>query len=230
MWVKICANTNLDDARLAAELGADALGFVFAESKRQMTAEQVAAITPHLPSHIEKVGVFYTHSAEEIAGIARAAGLDTAQLHGGHDTALIERLRELLGDGFGLIQTLHWSADGSTDSSFDVASQLDLIRISGGPSRVLVDSRVGRLGGGTGVSFDWNSASRVFGSHGRNLQLIAAGGLKPENLSDAIRLMQPWGVDVASGVEASPGRKDAQKLSAFLDVAKSRHPARPFQT
>jgi len=221
MWVKICANTNLEDARLAVELGADALGFVFAESKRQMTPEQVAAITPYLPSHVEKVGVFYTHSAEEIAEIARTAGLTTAQLHGGHDTALIERLRELLGCEFGLIQTLHWSADGSTDSSHDVASQLDLIRISGGPERVLVDSRVGRLGGGTGVSFDWKSASQVFGAHGRNLHLIAAGGLKPQNLASAIELMTPWGVDVASGVEDSPGRKDPQKLADFLSIAKA---------
>ncbi|MDE1178036.1 MAG: phosphoribosylanthranilate isomerase [Edaphobacter sp.] len=222
MWVKICANTNLDDALLAAELGADALGFVFAESQRQMSAEQVAAITPHLPSHIEKVGVFYTHSAEEIAEIALKAGLDTAQLHGGHDTALIERLRELLGLNFGLVQTLHWIADGSADSSFDIASQLDLVRNSGGPDRVLVDSRVGRLGGGTGVSFDWRSAREVFRNHCRNLRLIAAGGLKPDNLAQAIELMQPWGVDVASGVEATPGRKDPDRLARFLEIAKSR--------
>jgi phosphoribosylanthranilate isomerase len=222
MWAKICANTNLEDALLAAELGADAIGFVFAESKRQMSAEQVAAITPHLPSHIEKVGVFYTHSAEEIATIAREARLDTAQLHGGHDTALIERLQELLGTGLGLIQTLHWVADGSADSSSDIASQLDVLRISGCPDRVLIDSRVGRLGGGTGVCFDWRSAREVFRDHGRKLRLIAAGGLKPDNVEQAIELMEPWGVDVASGVEASPGRKDPEKLASFLKIVKSR--------
>lgn len=222
MWAKICSNTNLEDALLAAELGADAVGFVFAESKRQVTADQVAAITPHLPSHVEKVGVFYTHSAEEIAYIARTAGLDTAQLHGGHDTALIERLRELLGSSFGLVQTLHWIADGSVDSSSSVASQLDTIRISGTVDRVLIDSRVGQLGGGTGVSFDWNAAAEVFATHGRELRVIAAGGLKPTNLSEAMALMRPWGVDVASGVEASPGRKDPEKVARFLQIAKSR--------
>lgn len=221
MWAKICANTNLEDALLAAELGADALGFVFAESRRQVTAEQVASITPRLPSHIEKVGVFYSHNPEEIARIVRTAGLDTAQLHGGHDTALLERLRELLGPDFGLIQTLHWVADGSSDSSSGIASQLDAIRSSGGPDRVLVDSRVGQMGGGTGISFDWNAAGEVFRSHRHDLKLIAAGGLNPENLSKAVHLMQPWGVDVASGVEASPGQKDPHRLARFLQIAKS---------
>lgn len=221
MWAKICSNTNLEDTLLATELGADAVGFVFAESKRQVTADQVAAITSHLPSHVEKVGVFYTHSAEEIASTARTAGLDTAQLHGGLDTALIERLRELLGPGFGLVQTLHWVADSSVDSSSSVASQLDTIRSSRELDRVLVDSRVGQLGGGTGVSFDWHAAADVFASHGRGLRVIAAGGLRPGNLAEAISLMRPWGVDVASGVEASPGRKDPEKLARFLQIAKS---------
>jgi phosphoribosylanthranilate isomerase len=223
MWAKICANTNLDDALLAAELGADALGFVFAESKRRVTPDQAAAITRNLPSHIEKVGVFYTHDAEEIAETVRTAHLDTAQLHGGHDSALISHLKQLLGSNFGIIQTLHWIADSSFDSSAGVSEQLDTIRSEGGPDRVLVDSRVGQLGGGTGVSFDWTAAGEVFRNHRGQLHLIAAGGLKPDNLAEAMHLMHPWGVDVASGVEGTPGQKDPDKLARFLKIAKMKN-------
>src|SRR5882757_7546527 len=92
MWIKICANTNLDDAALAAELGADALGFVFAPSSRRVTPQQVAAITPHLPATVEKIGVFYTLDPEEIVSAIRTAGLTGAQLHGGFSPQLIATL------------------------------------------------------------------------------------------------------------------------------------------
>jgi phosphoribosylanthranilate isomerase len=220
MWVKICANTNLEDALLAAELGADALGFVFAESKRQVTAAQVARITSHLPEGIEKVGVFHTRSAEEIARIVQEAGLTTAQLHGGFDPILSVRLHELA-PSIELIQTLHWTADGSEDSRQLIAKQLEEVRHAGTTDRVLVDSRVGQASGGTGVSFDWKAAGEVFAAHGHELRIIAAGGLRPENLREALALMRPWGVDVASGVEVTPGQKDRKKLAAFLQIAKT---------
>ena len=220
MWVKICANTNLDDALLAAELGADALGFVFAESKRRVTAQQVARIAPHLPAGIEKVGVFHTHSAEEIVRAVQEAGLTTVQLHGGLDPALTEQLKQQL-PAINLIQTLHWVADGSEDSALAVAGQLEKIRSSGTTDRVLIDSRVGQATGGTGVTFDWKSAGQVFERYGRELKIIAAGGLRPDNLAEAIASMRPWGVDVASGVEAVPGQKDPEKLKSFLLIAKS---------
>ena len=89
MWVKICGNTNLEDAALAAELGADAVGFVFAASKRQVTAAQVAAITMHLPEEVERIGVFDSHDAGEIAAVAQEAGLTAVQLHGGLDEKLL---------------------------------------------------------------------------------------------------------------------------------------------
>src|ERR1017187_5258554 len=94
MWVKICGNTNLEDAAHAARLGADAVGFVFAASKRQVTAAQVGAITPHLPFGVERVGVFYSHEPEEIARVVSDAGLTAVQLHGGLDEPLLERLAE----------------------------------------------------------------------------------------------------------------------------------------
>jgi phosphoribosylanthranilate isomerase len=219
MWIKICGNTNLEDARLAIELGADALGFVFAESKRQVTAQEVARITPHLPPTVERVGVFYSHDAEEIARTVREAGLNAVQLHGGIDVELIRSLRSLLGQGTGVIQTLHWTV--GTDSREALAEGLLSIAKARLTDRVLVDSRVGAAGGGTGVAFDWRAAGAVLKENADGLRVIAAGGLNPANVAEAIRELRPWGVDVVSGVESSAGRKDPEKLAAFLRTARS---------
>jgi phosphoribosylanthranilate isomerase len=221
MWVKICANTNLEDARLAAELGADAVGFVFAPSKRQVTSDQVAEIVPHLPSSLEKIGVFTTQDADEIVGIVRATGLTGVQLHGGFDLDLARRLRAELGDAVTVVQTLHWVVEGDADNSDEVAAQLR--EIAGEPAidRVLVDSKTGGASGGSGVSFDWSAARKTLAAGGT--KLIVAGGLRPENVSVAIAMLGPWGVDVASGVEASPGVKDRQKVRYFIVKARSTH-------
>ena len=217
-WVKICGNTSLEDARLAVELGADALGFIFAESKRRVTSAQVASITPHLPKQVERVGVVYSRDAAEIAAIVQEAGLTAVQLHGGVDLTLVDRLRERLGSEVGMIQTLHWVV--GTDSSERLRLELREIAAAKTVDRVLIDSRVGAAGGGTGVSFDWKAARSVFEEASQNLRVIVAGGLRPENVAEAIRELRPWGVDVSSGVEASPGRKDPDKLAAFLRIAK----------
>ncbi|WP_035358970.1 phosphoribosylanthranilate isomerase [Edaphobacter aggregans] len=219
MWIKICGNTNLEDVQLAVELGADALGFVFAESRRQVTAEQVARISPHLPSNVERVGVFDSRDAEEIAGIVREAGLTAVQLHSGLDLGLAGRLRELLGDGTGLIQTLHWTV--GADNGDPLGFGLRRIASAGLMDRVLIDSRVGVAGGGTGVAFDWRAARAVLVENAGDLRVIAAGGLRPENVAEAIRKLRPWGVDVVSGVETAPGRKDPERLAAFLRIARS---------
>jgi len=219
MWVKICGNTNLEDALLAAELGADALGFVFAESKRQVTAAQVAKITPQLPARVERVGVFYSRDAKEIESIVREAGLNAAQLHGGVDLDLAVKLREILGDAFGLIQTVHWTV--GTDGSAALRQQLRQIDLAGVVNRVLIDSRVGQAGGGTGISFDWKAARSVIQENVGELKVIVAGGLRPDNVGEAIRELSPRGVDVVSGVEASPGRKDPAKMAEFLRIARA---------
>lgn len=222
MWVKICANTNLEDAKLAAELGADAVGFVFAPSKRQVTAEQVAAIVPHLPDSVEKVGVFMTHDAAEIVGIARAAGLTGVQLHGGFDLELARRLRVQLGDHVTIIQTLHWIVDSAANDDVDNASEVKarLHEIAREPAigRVLIDSKIGGASGGSGVSFDWRAAIETFA--GSERRLIVAGGLRSENVAEAIEALHPWGVDVASGVEAEAGLKDSEKLRVFIEIAR----------
>ena len=218
MWIKICANTNLEDALLAAELGADAVGFVFAPSKRQVTAAQVAGITPHLPVAVERVGVFHSHDAGEIAGIVRDAGVTAAQLHGGLDEALAE---ELHAGGIPMIQTLHWTLD-APDAAEVVSRQLEHLATLGTIDRVLIDSKVGAATGGTGVSFDWTLARAVFAAAPSSLRLIVAGGLGPANVAEAIAEIAPWGVDVASGVESTPGRKDPARLRAFLKNARAK--------
>lgn len=221
MWVKICANTTLEDAARAAELGADAVGFVFAKSKRQVTVPQVAAITAALPLAVERIGVFDFHDADEIASAAAATGLSGVQLHGGYDEPLVERLRRILGDDSEIIQTLHWNVEGdSSEAAHDIERTLERIVDAGVVRRVLIDSKVNGASGGTGTSFDWAAARRVFSDAAQHLDVILAGGLKPENVGAAIRELKPWGVDVASGVEASVGRKDPELLARFIRGAR----------
>jgi phosphoribosylanthranilate isomerase len=220
MWIKICANTNLDDAQLAAELGADAVGFVFAPSPRQVTAAEVARITPHLPEGVECVGVFPALEAQQIAGIAQECGLTAVQLHGALNLELLRQLDEIFNGQVKLIQTVHWPVDADSASAAVVAQQLRQIDADGLVGRVLIDTKVGEALGGTGVSFDWDAARTTFAKAGTGLKLIVAGGLRPENVGDAIRRLNPWGVDVASGVEQSPGRKSPEKLAAFIRAAR----------
>jgi phosphoribosylanthranilate isomerase len=228
MWVKICGNTNLEDAALAAELGADAVGFVFAESKRRVTAAQVAAITPHLPASLERIGVFYSHDAEEIEDTASRAGLTAVQLHGGVDDMLAESLARRLGGSVRIIQTLHWTVNPLSSSAQTLESpvgqleqQILHVAALGIADRVLIDSKVGAVGGGTGVPFNWAAAREVFASAPSSLRLIVAGGLRPDNVAHAIAQLAPWGVDVSSGVEASPGRKDPALLRQFIANARA---------
>lgn len=220
MWIKICANTNLDDANFAAEMGADAVGFVFAPSKRQVTAAQVASITPHLPGTVERVGVFSTQDANEIAGIAEQAGLTAIQLHGGSNPALAEEIQRRFAGRISLIQTIHWQVDADGSSAASVSRQLAQLNTDGVIDRVLIDSKVGQASGGTGITFNWDEARSVLTQSAGRLKLIVAGGLHPENVAEAIHRLNPWGVDVASGVEATPGRKDPERLSAFIRNAR----------
>lgn len=221
MWVKICGNTNLEDAALAAELGADAVGFVFATSKRQMTAAQVAVITPHLPASVERVGVFDSHDAEEIAAVAVEAGLTAVQLHGGLDERLLKQLGERFAGTVRVIQTLHWTVNGADEETASLASQIERVAGLGIADSVLIDSKVGLSSGGTGIRFDWMRAQAVFATAPGNVHLIAAGGLGPENVAEAIAELRPWGVDVSSGVEASPGRSYPARLARFIKNARA---------
>ena len=221
MWVKICANTELEDALEAVRLGADAVGFVFAPSVRQVNASQVRAITERLPADVERVGVFAAAEPETIAAAVQAAGLTAVQLHGGLDLKLAGRLQLLMGTEIEIIHTVHWEVNSGAETEAQVRALLAALAAAVPGARVLVDAKVGAASGGLGVRFDWDRARLVFDeARAAGLRVIVAGGLRPENVAEAIAVLQPYGVDVASGVERSPGRKDAEKLTAFVENAR----------
>lgn len=222
MWVKICGNTNLDDCLLAADLGADALGFVFAAGKRTVTPAQVAAIVARLPRTIDRIGVFTTGDFDTIVSTAYQAGLTGVQLHGDLNPGLAMRLREELNEtvnGCSLFQVIHWWIDIPAEEQRSAfAMQAQIAASVESVDALLVDSRSREASGGTGRTFDWNAARLALANVER--AIIIAGGLTPTNVADAIRTFQPWGVDVASGVEMAPGRKDPEKLAAFVRQAR----------
>lgn len=214
LWIKICANTSLEDARLAAELGADAVGFVFAPSKRRVTAEQVAAIVPHLPRELEKIGVFGGGGAEEIAAAAAAAGLTGVQLHFDAPAELPAGLRARLGRGARMIRTVHFAVGGPVPLLAGIEDDVNL-------DAILVDAKTATETGGTGQTYDWGVAANTLFQNPEARKRIAAGGLTAENIAEAIAILNPWGVDVASGVEAAPGRKDPARLRSFIANARA---------
>lgn len=237
LWIKICGNTTLADAQLAASAEADAVGFVFAPSPRRVTAEQVAAITPHLPAKLEKIGVFVDASFDEIASTVETAGLTGVQLHFEASSGISEQLHARFGSSLRIVRVHHFES-GDTPQATGLVSGHDFSRsehslgnksgaLAAGAifadhnaDAVLVDSRTPTAVGGTGKTFDWSAArNTVFqNAHAR---LIAAGGLTPDNVAEAISLLHPWGVDVVSGVESAPGRKDPAKVRAFIANARA---------
>ncbi len=213
LWIKICANTSLEDAMVAAEAGADAVGFVFAPSPRRVTAEQVAEIVPHLPAAIEKIGVFVDATFDEIVATAETAGLTGVQLHSEATADCTARIRARFGPGLRILRVVHFEADAAKNAA-DVARDASV-------DAILVDSRTATAVGGTGQTYDWEMARQSIFLTSKQTKLIAAGGLAPENVAEAIATLKPWGVDVVSGVEAAPGRKDAAKVRAFVANART---------
>ena len=208
LWIKICANTSLEDAELAAEAGADAVGFVFAPSPRRVTVEQAAEIVPHLPAALEKIGVFVDAPFDEIASIVERCSLTGVQLHWDAPKELPAALRARFGPTLRILRVVHFEpGTGEQPAALLTEENVDAI---------LVDSRTESAEGGTGHGYDWAAARRVVFSASRQAKFIAAGGLTPDNVAEAIATLLPWGVDVVSGVEAAPGRKDPAKVRAFI--------------
>ena len=214
MWIKICGNTTLEDAQSAAECGADAVGFVFAPSPRQVNAAQVSRIVPRLPKELEKYGVFVNADFDEIVSTVTECGLTGVQLHRSSDSLLPSRLRAHFGSGLSVISVLHYQEPSAAFEQHLTALQDDKA-----VDAVLVDSSTARAVGGTGTRFDWLEARNSFLRVAPRLRLIAAGGLSPENVRQAIETLQPWGVDVVSGVEDVPGKKDPARVFAFIRSA-----------
>jgi len=210
MWIKICGNTTLEDARFAAECGAQAVGFVFAPSPRRVEADLVRRITEQLPPQLEKYGVFVDAGFDEIVSAVNAGGLTGVQLHRTADVLLPLRLREHFAGRVAILRVLHFMGP---------EFEQQLKELSRSEDAVLVDSSTPRAIGGTGTSFDWDKARSTFLRAAPNLRVVAAGGLAPENVKQAIQTMRPWGVDVVSGVESAPGKKDPARVLAFIRQA-----------
>lgn len=209
MWVKICGTTTLGDALLAVSAGADAIGFVFGESKRQVTPEQVATITRELPEKIEKIGVMVNETPERVAEIVRVAGLTGVQLQGDETP---EFSSDLLPLGLRrLVKTVQASA--GVDTLARRVEQYHAI-----VDAILLDSGCPAARGGTGKSFAWKEAATAIA--GASVPVIVAGGLNPDNVEEAIMTLRPWGVDVVTGVEREPGKKDPEKIIAFVNAAR----------
>ncbi len=213
VWIKICGMTSLEDALVACEAGVQAVGFVFAPSPRRVTPAEVAAITPHLPSDVEKIGVFVDASIHSIYTAVRTSGLTGVQLHAGAGPDWPAHLHELIGPSLRILRVVHFGPNAAEEAlAFDQDPHVD---------GVLVDNSTATGLGGTGVSFDWNAARKtIFGGHQAGRR-IAAGGLNPDNVAEAIRKLRPWGIDVASGVEGAPGRKDRFKVLEFVRNAQA---------
>ncbi len=211
MWVKICANTSLEDAQIAVDAGADAVGFVFAESARRVTVKQVAGIVPKLPATIEKIGVFVDASVDELTAAIETCGLTGVQLHTASDPMIPAKLREQYArERLRILKVVHFQNG--------LEAEIRAAESDGAIDGVLIDSRTATMLGGTGIRYDWKAAQGNFAES--YLRLIAAGGLNPENVAEAIATLEPWGVDVASGVELRPGKKDAAKVRSFVQKAR----------
>jgi phosphoribosylanthranilate isomerase len=217
-WVKICGMTNLEDALAAVEAGADAVGFVFYEkSPRNISVEAAREIVEKLPESVEKVGVFVDLEPEQIREVVLAVGLSAVQLHGpkSMDSEWWDGLRpapECLGASK-LIPMVY--GDTLKDGGFLISQHVrDQI------FAILLDSRSDGTPGGTGTTFDWGSVRDMVQAMSLVVPVIVAGGLTPANVPEAMRLFQPFGLDVASGVEAKPGKKDPEKVRAFVKAVR----------
>jgi len=217
IWIKICGNTSLEDTRLAVMAGADAVGFVFAPSPRQVTVSEVAAIVKHLASPVEKIGVFVDAPLDEIYEAVRVCGLTGVQLHSAAGLEMPAKLHEHLGPDLRVLRVVHFDADAVERMAVEVAQHDRDPHVDA----VLVDSRTATAVGGTGVTFDWAAARTIFSPQAMACKRIVAGGLNPKNVADAISTLRPSGVDVASGVEAAPGRKEPFKVRAFVERARA---------
>lgn len=224
-WIKICGTTTGDDALAAVEAGADAVGFVFAPSPRRIAPEAAQEIAAALPRRVDKVGVFSNESAERIERVARQVGLTIVQLHGDESPDFARRLFRGADGRAGLRVFKAVSVMPGVEGvlrDFAAADAVDGILLDSAVLRVACMGQATELvRGGTGVSFDWKRASDFVPGIAQRTRVILAGGLSPANVGDAVRILKPWGVDVCTGVEASPGAKDHDKIRAFVSAVRA---------
>ena len=223
MWVKICGTTTLADAQLAVEAGADAVGFVFAESARRVTPAQVAAITALLPQAVEKVGVFTEAGAEAVLQTAEAAGLTAVQLHGDYCPEQVAEIHRGAEGRLRILQVVSLDVQAEGDALEDFAAQMQRVAAEERVSAVLLDASLRGKSGGTGRVLPWERLVPILDRfrQAHDKPVILAGGLTPDNVASAIRVLAPWGVDVVSGVERAKGEKNPELVRAFLRMART---------
>ena len=202
-WIKFCGTTSVEDALSSIAAGADALGFIFARSKRHVTPEQAQQIIHGLPREVEKIGVFMNSTAAEIASIVSHVELTGIQMHGEEfPPEIYAYLPKDRRDAMRKIKTV----------KVGVGFERDFGRFAAEPG--MVDAWLLDSGAGSGKTFDWQAARTQLGDC--QGQFVIAGGLTQQNVGEAIQTFHPWGVDVVTGVESEPGRKDPKKLQAFV--------------
>jgi phosphoribosylanthranilate isomerase len=200
--VKICGITNLDDALTAVDAGADALGFNFyARSPRYIAPGDAAGIIRKLPRKVMAVGIFVNQSLDEVEQFLTQANVDHVQLHGDESPGFVGSITEASGPVVIKALRLGGSLDPKTVSEYDV-------------ELFLLDAASPKAYGGMGDTFDWQLAVEFKKLHP---EFFLAGGLTPDNVAEAVRLVRPFGVDVCSGVESTKGKKDHQKVAAFIE-------------
>lgn len=202
--VKICGITNVEDAVAACDAGADALGFVLhPQSSRYVERSEIAHIVRYLPPYVTTVGVFVRPEIDEVEEVADFCGLDRVQIHGVTDPEFFR------GIGVPTIVAL---------AVKDSSSLKDIDQYSA--KAVLLDAYDPALFGGTGKTFDWSLAEGLGTLYQGSVPIVIAGGLHPGNVAEAVARVRPHAVDVSTGVESSPGRKDTDKMRAFVRAAK----------
>ncbi len=195
--MKVCGITRRDDALLAADLGASAVGFVFwPRSPRYVEPAAAAAIARELPADVAPVGIFVDPTVDEVQRIAAQVGLAAVQLHGDEPATLCDGLP------YRVLKAVPVAGAATHDAAARVPSRIT----------VLLDARDPVRKGGTGRTVDWGAAAEVAARR----RIFLAGGLRPENVGEALRTVRPYGVDVSSGVETRPGCKDADRLLDFF--------------
>ena len=200
--VKVCGIKEPEDARVAADAGADAIGLIFAESPRKVGVELAREIAAALPEGVLKVGVFVDAEPDEVLRIAREVGLDYAQLHGDEGPEAVAKIRS---GGLGVIKALRVR---------DTASLREMVRYD--TDFFLLDAYSEKARGGTGTRFDWGLAKAVRGC----ANILVSGGLGPENVREAIEFFEPYGVDASSSLEEKPGKKNDERVRRFVSAAK----------
>jgi len=196
--VKICGITNAGDARAAADAGADAVGFIFAESPRRVGIEEARMISLALPEYMLRVGVFVNEEPEEVLRISREVELDLAQLHGDETPEAVTAVRK---GGVRVMKALRVRDAGSLEALNGYEADL-----------LLLDAYSEKARGGTGEQFDWGVAKSL---RGRD-NIVVSGGLGPENVREAVALFEPYGVDASSSLEDEPGRKNGERVRRFV--------------